>query len=195
MYEKGLSCGARRGPYLPGLLHNQIRKKDRPTQCVWRFVLSLRIKIPEQLRSRDNTHVAVILNPSFRSVLCEFEFRTAPRVETNICPQARLWWYAQGTRSRWNFRGFDNYNAGSFDLYLAWSQILHYFRDDRQICIRLTRVHLEYIFAINKLLSNTSYEIPGKEYWPSASTRAISAATGPQKWTGKKASTMSKQDN
>ena len=115
--------------------------------------------------------------------------RTAPiSVEAKICPEASRWWYAHGNRIRWNCprREFDNVKAGTFDLSLAWSQILHGFRDDRQIRIRLSGLHLEYIFAINKLLSNTSYEIPGKEYWPSASTRAISAATGSQKWTSKK---------
>ena len=58
----------------------------------------------------------------------------------------------------------DNFKAGSFDLSLAWSQILHGFRDDRQICIRLSGIHLEYIFVVNQLLSNTFYEISGKEY-------------------------------
>ena len=74
-----ISWGARRGSCLPGPERNSpTRNKERPPHDTTRlkFVLSLRSKVPEQIRSRGNTYVAVILGPSFPSALCEFDFRT-----------------------------------------------------------------------------------------------------------------------
>ena len=154
------------------------------TQILWKVVLSLRSKVPEQLRSRGNMNVAVIL-ASIGSVRIRLP-HSSRKSEKNIWPHARLWWYAHGNSStRRIIRRFDNFNAGSFDLPLAWSQFLYGCRtitiDSRcQSCIqtagRILKMYVPNIVSMKKLRSNVSYGITGKEYWPSASNRVISSA-------------------